>query len=46
MVKPTQTIRKQQPMNCLSMFDYFVGFALRGLLLISYWSLEIDHLKH
>ena len=35
MVKPTQTIRKQQPMNCLSMFDHFVVFALRGLRLIS-----------
>ena len=33
MVKPTQTIRWQQPMNCLSVFDHFVGLALKGLKL-------------
>ena len=27
MVKHTQTIRQQQPTNCLSMFDHFVGLA-------------------
>ena len=31
MVKHTETIRRQQPTNCLSVFDYFVGFALKGL---------------
>ena len=31
MVKHTQTIRRQQPMTCLSVFDHFVGLALRGL---------------
>ena len=31
MVKHTQTIRGQQPTNCLSVFDHFVGFALKGL---------------
>ena len=27
----TQTIRRQQPTNCLSVFDHFVGLALKGL---------------
>ena len=31
MVKHTQTIRRQQPTNCLSVFDHFVGLALNGL---------------
>ena len=31
MVKHTQTIRRQQPVNCLSVFDHFVGLALKGL---------------
>ena len=31
MVRHTQTIRRQQPTNCLSMFDHFVGFAVKGL---------------
>ena len=31
MVKHTQAIRRQQSMNCLSVFDYFVGLALKGL---------------
>ena len=31
MVKHTQTIRRQKRKNCLSMFDHFVGFALKGL---------------
>ena len=31
MVKHTQTIRRQQPTNCLSVFDHFVGLALTGL---------------
>ena len=29
MVKHTQTIRPQQPTNCLSVFDHFVGLTLR-----------------
>ena len=32
MVKRTQTIRRQQPMNCLSMFDYFVGLGFKELI--------------
>ena len=31
MVKHIQKIRQQQPTNCLSAFDYFVGLALKGL---------------
>ena len=31
MVKHTQTIRRLFPTNCLSMFDHFVGLALKGL---------------
>ena len=31
MVKNTQTIRRQQPTNRLSVFDHFVGLANRGL---------------
>ena len=31
MVKHTQTIRLLFPTNCLSVFDHFVGLALRGL---------------
>ena len=32
MVKHTQTIRPQQPTNCLSVFDSFVGLAFKGLI--------------
>ena len=31
MVKHTQTIRRQKPTNCLSVFEHFVGLALEGL---------------
>ena len=31
MVKHTQTIRRQEPTNCLSVFDQFMGLALKGL---------------
>ena len=33
MVKHAQTIRWQQPTNCLSVFDHFLGLALKGLTL-------------
>ena len=33
MVKHTQTIRRLLPMNCLSVFDHFVGLVLKGLML-------------
>ena len=31
MLKHTQTIHWQMPTNCLSVFDNFVGLALKGL---------------
>ena len=31
-VKHTQTIRRQQPTNCLSVFDHFLGLVLEGLI--------------
>ena len=31
MVKPTQTIRRQKPTNCLSVFDHFAKLAVNGL---------------
>ena len=31
MVKHIQTIRQQQPTNCLNVFDNFVGLACKGL---------------
>ena len=31
MVKHTQTIHRQKPTSCLSVFDHFVGLALKGL---------------
>ena len=30
MVKYTQTILRQQPANCLNVFDHFVGLVLKG----------------
>ena len=33
MVKHTQIIRRQKLVNCLSVFDHFVGLALKGLRL-------------
>ena len=34
MVKHTQTIRRQQPKNCLNVLDYFVGLALNDLTVV------------
>ena len=31
MVKHAQKIRRQKRMNCLSVFDHFIGLALNGL---------------
>ena len=39
MVKHTQTIRWQQPTNCLSVLDHFVGLALKELIEFT-WSQE------
>ena len=30
MIKHTQTIRRLLPTNCLSLFDHFVGWRLKG----------------
>ena len=30
MVKHAQKIRRQKPTNCLSVYDHFVGLALKG----------------
>ena len=35
MAKHIQTIRWQKPTNCLSVFDHFVGLALKGLTCFS-----------
>ena len=32
MVKHTQTIGRLSQTNCFSVFDYFVGLALKGLM--------------
>ena len=34
MVKDTQTIFRQQPTNCLSVFGHFVELGLKGLTVI------------
>ena len=34
MVKHIQTIHRQQPANCLSVFDHFLGLALKELSFI------------
>ena len=31
MVSHTQTVRWQQPTNCFSVFDHFMGLVLKGL---------------
>ena len=31
MVRHTQTTRRQKPTNCLSVFDHFMGLALKEL---------------
>ena len=30
MVKHAQTVRRQQPTNCLSVFDHFLDWRLKG----------------
>ena len=43
MVKHTQTICRQQPTNCSSVFDNFVGLALKGLTDGSLFSRHLNH---
>ena len=33
MVKHTQAVRQLFPTNCLSVFDHFLGLALKGLMM-------------
>ena len=37
MVKHAQKIRRLLPTNCLSVFDHFVGLALKGLIKYGPW---------
>ena len=43
MVKKTQTIRWQQPTNCLSVFDHFVGLPFKRLMFLKI-SIIIQHI--
>ena len=45
MVKHTQTIRRLLPTNCLNVFDYFKGFALK-VLEAKYGDNTIDCMKN
>ena len=40
-VKHTQTIRRQQPTNCLSVFDHFLGLVLEGLICSFFDALKV-----
>ena len=42
MVKHTQTIRREQPTNSLSVFDCFVGLELKGLKYCCQFDSEMD----
>ena len=41
MVKHTQTIRWLLPINCLNVFDHFLGLALKGPCLILNFRVKI-----
>ena len=41
MVKHTQTIRRLLLTNCLSVFDHFIGLALKGLRDIAKYTLKL-----
>ena len=43
MVKHTQTTRRQNPKNCLSVFDHFVGLAVKGLAALDINSFMAEH---
>ena len=45
MIKLTQTIRRQQPTNCLSVFNHFMGLALKGLITIVHSLQELERVK-
>ena len=37
MIEHTQTIYRLLPTNCVSVFDHFIGLALKGLSLQKFW---------
>ena len=43
MVKHSQTIRRQKPTNCLSVFDHFVNLALKGLKFSKFTFLWVNY---
>ena len=45
MVKHIQTIRRKKPTNCLSVFDHFVGLALKGLITSFLYFLSLTNKK-
>ena len=45
MAKHTQTIRPQKPTNYLSVFDHFVGLALKRLKFFFFFGFNILNLK-
>ena len=45
MVKHTEIIHQQQPPNCLSVFDQFVGLALKGFSKVFTWKI-LQNISH
>ena len=43
MIKLTETIRQFLPTSCLSVFDHFVGLALKKLILA--WNFHVESLS-
>ena len=41
MVKHTQTIRRQQPTNCFSIFDHFAGLVVKARAIVKGYSKDI-----
>ena len=41
MIKHTQAIPRQHPTNCSTVFDHFVGLALKGLVYLIYLTRQI-----
>ena len=42
MVKHTQIIRRLLSTDCLSVFDHFVGLALKGLKTLFFFNFELN----
>ena len=43
MIKHTQTIRQLLPTNSLSVFNHFVGLALKGLKIVANYVLSMNY---